>query len=70
VFAPAGTPNEIVDKLSEVISRTVQSPDFVQRMREIGNEAVSSSPSELLTYVKNENKRWGVVIKDIGLQLN
>jgi tripartite-type tricarboxylate transporter receptor subunit TctC len=48
----------------------VQSADFIQRMREIGNEAAAAGPQELLKYVKEENARWGKIIKEAGIQLN
>ncbi len=70
VFAPAGTPDDITQKLSAAFTRIVQSPDFVRRMREIGNEATAANPQELLKYVKEENTRWGTVIREAGIQLN
>jgi len=42
VFAPAGTPQQVVEKLNASISRIVRSPDFDRRMKEIGNEPVTS----------------------------
>jgi tripartite-type tricarboxylate transporter receptor subunit TctC len=70
VFAPAGTPDDITQKLSAALTRIVQSPDFVRRMREIGNEATAANPQELLKYVKEESTRWGTVIREAGIQLN
>ncbi len=70
VFAPAGTPAEITQKLSDILTRMVQSADFIQRMREIGNEAAAAGPQELVKYVKEENARWGKIIKEAGIQLN
>jgi tripartite-type tricarboxylate transporter receptor subunit TctC len=70
VFAPAGTPAEITQKLSDILTRMVQSADFIQRMREIGNEAAAARPQELLKYVNEENARWGKIIKEAGIQLN
>jgi tripartite-type tricarboxylate transporter receptor subunit TctC len=70
VFAPAGTPNDITQRLSAVVTGIVQSPNFVKRMQEIGNEATAATPQELLRYVMEENTRWGKVIKEVGVQLN
>lgn len=67
VFAPAGTPQAVVDKLNTSISRIVRSPDFARRMQEIGNEPAAMTPAELATYVREESDRLGTLIRDAGI---
>ena len=52
VLAPAGTPKDILAKLSGGIARAVKSSDLSGRWREPGLEAVGSSPEELGTEMK------------------
>ena len=52
VLAPAGTPKDILAKLSGGIARAVKSSDLSGRWRELGLEAVGSSPEELGTEMK------------------
>jgi len=69
VFAPAGTPTAVVDKLNASISRIVRSPDFARRMQEIGNEPAAMTPAELASYVRGESDRLGQLIRDAGITL-
>ena len=47
IFAPAGTPQPIVDKLSKAIAAIMQSPAISNRLREQGTTALGSTPAEL-----------------------
>ncbi|WP_374664136.1 Bug family tripartite tricarboxylate transporter substrate binding protein [Ramlibacter sp.] len=52
VLAPAGTPKEIVAKLSEGIGVAIRSPDLSQRLRDLGQEPVGSTAEELGAQMK------------------
>jgi tripartite-type tricarboxylate transporter receptor subunit TctC len=58
VWAPAGTPKAVLDKLSTEITRIVQSPDYKARMSEQGSEAIGNSPSELAAFQKAEIAKY------------
>jgi tripartite-type tricarboxylate transporter receptor subunit TctC len=58
VWAPAGTPKDVLDKLSAEIVRIVQSPAYKARMAEQGSEAVGNSPSELAAFQKSEIDKY------------
>jgi len=58
VWAPAGTPKDVLDKLSTEIRRIVQSPDYKARMAELGSEAIGNSPSELAAFQKAEIDKY------------
>ena len=47
VFAPLGTPPEIVDRLSREIAAIMKQPDVQQKFRDLGSEPVGSTPAEL-----------------------
>lgn len=67
VFAPAGTPASVVEKLSASITRIVKTPDFDRRMQAIGNQPWAMTPTELDAYVRSERERLGKLIHDAGI---
>lgn len=69
VFAPAGTPQPVVDKLSASVSRIVKTPDFAQRMEAIGNEAWTMPPAELVPYIRSESERLGKLIREANIKI-
>ncbi|MBB3181409.1 tripartite tricarboxylate transporter substrate binding protein [Variovorax sp. Sphag1AA] len=68
VFAPRGTPPEVVRKLSEHMQRALQQPEMRRRMMEIGVEPRSMSAPELDAFVKAERKKWGATIQAAGIR--
>jgi tripartite-type tricarboxylate transporter receptor subunit TctC len=66
VFAPAGTPRPVVDKLQAEISRILRLPEVARRLTDIGLEPVGSSADELAAYQKSEIVKWAKVVKDSG----
>ena len=68
LFAPAGTPAEIVAKLSRETVRTLSSPEIRERMASQGSEAVSSTPEVFAAFVRAEAAKWQKVIRTAGLE--
>jgi tripartite-type tricarboxylate transporter receptor subunit TctC len=64
VFAPAGTPREIVDLLQREISSIVNRPDIKERLLELGVVAEGDSSADFAAYVKAEVAKWRKVIAD------
>ena len=65
VYAPAGTPRPIVDRMHAEITKAVRSPDVTQKFVEQFNmEILTSSPEDFAAYQKSEQERWFKVIKD------
>lgn len=69
VFAPAGTPKPVVDKLSVALNRITDSAAFKESMRNIGNEAQSGSPEGLLKTTLQQRKIWGDLIRKLDIHL-
>lgn len=67
VFAPAGTPQPVLDRLSSSINRIVKTPDFARRMEAIGNQPWVMTPTELRIHVISERERLGKLIRDAGI---
>jgi tripartite-type tricarboxylate transporter receptor subunit TctC len=69
VFAPAGTPTEIVDLLNREIVQAMQLPDVKAKCAELGFDPVADTPAEFAVYLKKDVDRWAKVIKDAKVQL-
>lgn len=68
VFAPAGTPQPIVDKLNAALRQVTSSARFGEAMRQFGNEARSGTPADLLAITEQEHRKWGALIQRLGLK--
>ena len=62
VFAPAGTPRAIVQKLNTEISAALGSADLRKRFGDMGLVAKSSTPDEFGTFLQSEMTRWRAVL--------
>ena len=70
VFAPAGTPRPIVDKLNAAIRKALEDPKVRESLLERGAEPVPSTPDELGKFVASERARWGEVVKRSGASVD
>jgi tripartite-type tricarboxylate transporter receptor subunit TctC len=66
LFVPAGTPQEIIQKLNEATQRAVQAPDVRERLDALTFEVTAQSVRETQEYVKSELAKWARVVKDTG----
>jgi len=64
VLAPAGTPPEIVAKLSSEIARIVALPDVRERLATLNYDPVGSTPAELARTIDAEIVKWKRVVKE------
>ena len=68
VFAPAGTPKAIVDKLGKEIAAIVATPDVQDKLRNLGVEPDGRTSVAFAAFQHAEITKWGKVIKDAGIQ--
>ena len=68
LFAPAGTPKDIVDKLSKAAIDAVRQADVRQRIEPLGLEATGYGPNELAKIMKADDAKWGPVIRASGFK--
>ena len=68
VFAPAGVPAPILQKLSQEIMRYLHSSDAREKFLAVGVEVVGSTPEQFTTAMKTEMSRMGKVIRDAGIR--
>jgi tripartite-type tricarboxylate transporter receptor subunit TctC len=71
VFAPAGTPASIVNRLHGGIVKAMQSPETRSKLEGIGADGtVSRSPEEFAALVRSDTARYAKIVKDIGLRID
>lgn len=68
LFAPGGTPREIVDTLHGVIAKALQNRDLRERLLAQGADPSGSTPEQLGAFVKSEMAKWGKVIRTAGVK--
>jgi tripartite-type tricarboxylate transporter receptor subunit TctC len=66
LFAPAGTPKEVVARLNAEVLRVFRLPDVVEKLKGLGLEPWLSTPDELATYQAREIAKWAKVVKESG----
>ncbi len=70
LFAPAGTPKDILDLLRREFTAALNDPDTVARLQKAGLEGRSSTPEELQAWLKEETTRIQKLVKRVGIQKN
>ena len=66
VFAPAGTPGPIVERLYTEIARILKTPEISKRLGELGLDLSGMPPAELAALVKADVPRLGKVVRESG----
>lgn len=70
LFAPAGTPPEVVAKLNDAANKALQDPAVVARMKDFSAKIVGSTPEELGKHVTAELAKWTPVVKNANIQMD
>ncbi len=70
LFAPAGTPRPIVERLSREAIRALESPELSRQLDAMGVDPWPGTPEELESLVRSETARFAALIKSIGLRLD
>jgi tripartite-type tricarboxylate transporter receptor subunit TctC len=68
IFAPAGTPPEIVKRLNAEIVKILKMPDVHERLEGLGVDPVANTPEEFAAFQKAEIAKWAKVVKDAGIK--
>jgi len=63
VFAPAGTPQDIVDRLNAAVLKALQDPEVVAKLQELGLETAPSSPKDFSVYIDGQIDHFGKLIR-------
>jgi tripartite-type tricarboxylate transporter receptor subunit TctC len=65
-FAPANTPNPVVDTLNRGINTALTAPDVAERLVKIGMDPAPSTPQEFARIVADDYAKWGPIVKASG----
>jgi tripartite-type tricarboxylate transporter receptor subunit TctC len=68
LYAPAGTPADVIAKLSAAARKAAASPDFAKKIEQEGLSIVASDPAEFDRYVKAEEARWRKIVKENNIK--
>jgi tripartite-type tricarboxylate transporter receptor subunit TctC len=70
LYATAGTPQPVLDRLNRELVQIVTSPGFAGRVEPLGFEARATTRDEFAQFNADEIKRWGQIVRGLGIQLN
>jgi len=69
VYAPAGTPRNIIDRLNSEINKALAQPDIVQKLESQALDPLPSTPEEFNARIKADYEKYGKLIKLIGAKI-
>jgi tripartite-type tricarboxylate transporter receptor subunit TctC len=67
VFAPKGTPREIIDAMNKAMREVLALPDVKEKFAKVGVTAKASTPDELMAKLKSDIVKWNAVIDKAGI---
>jgi tripartite-type tricarboxylate transporter receptor subunit TctC len=67
--APAGTPRDVLAKLSGEIQKAMQAPDLKERYLALGLETASMTPEEMAAFLRREQERYGSIIRGANIKV-
>lgn len=65
-LAPAGTPREIINKLSAELAKVIALPELRERFATLGMEPRTSNPEQFAAFIRSETVKWAKVVRDSG----
>ena len=70
VFAPAGTPRPVIDRLHGEILKALQTQDLKSRMIAMGTDVSGMGPDDFSAYVRKEIPKWANLVKAAGVKVS
>jgi tripartite-type tricarboxylate transporter receptor subunit TctC len=70
VLAPAKTPAEIVNRLSDEIAKALKDPEMIKNLRSAGIGPTYMGPAQFGPFMHAEHEKWGKVVKQTGATIN
>jgi tripartite-type tricarboxylate transporter receptor subunit TctC len=68
VYAPRGTPADVVTKIRDTIAKAASAPEIIKRMDDLAVDLVAGTPEELAQYQRAEIERWSKFIKEVNIK--
>lgn len=63
IWAPAGVPNDVVQRLNAEVTRITQAPDVQKLIAEMGSEPMSATVDSMTAVIRQEKRMWGELVK-------
>jgi tripartite-type tricarboxylate transporter receptor subunit TctC len=70
IFAPAGLPQPVAQRLNAEFVKVMREPDLKQRLAGLGADALTSTPEEFSSYLRSEIDKWAKVVKASGMKVD
>jgi tripartite-type tricarboxylate transporter receptor subunit TctC len=68
IFAPAGTPQPVLQILHREIVKAYNAPDVKKQVTETGSEVIGDTPEEFAAFARSESSKWSKVIRDANIK--
>jgi len=68
IFAPKQTPKAVVDRLSATIRAALEKKAAIDQLAALGSQARGSTPEEFTTFLRDETKRWGDLVRAANIK--
>lgn len=68
IFAPAGTPPDVISTLNKALNEVLADPDVRKKALELGIDARGSTPQEIQARLKDDIAKWSSVIQKAGIE--
>ena len=69
LYAPAGTPREIVEKIAAEVKRILTEPEVMKTLAGVGGEPAPMTPDEFAAYAASERAKWAKVVAAAGVRI-
>ena len=70
LFAPAGTPREIIQRLNREVVEAVKDPVVSEKLLQLGAEPVSTTPEAFEAFFRGEVAKWGQVVRNSKIKID
>ena len=68
LLAPAGTPRDVIDKISAAVNEALKADDTLAQMRKQGMDTSGGGPASFGSYIEIDTRKWAEVINALGLK--
>ena len=70
LFAPAGTPKEVVARLNAEVQKVLQLHDVQDKLQSLGIQIAASGPEQFAGFMRSETAKWGRIVRDSGAKVD
>lgn len=70
LLAPVKTPPQVVQLINAELNKVVAKPQIIAKFAELGAEPLGGTPERATAFIKEEQDKWGRIIREVGIKLN